>query len=175
MTLALTLGMSIGYRRTLWMMIGELVGVALVSVSAVLGIAAIMLNYPWMFIALKFIGGGYLLYLGVEMWRSRGKLAINVDNLEKPKSGNVALIMHVFEASVWALVYLHVGALPDYQTAMLYSLNALTSYGHEAVLLTDDWRLLGAIESMNGVMIFGLTTAYLFNAMREFRPVRQRP
>jgi hypothetical protein len=58
---------------------------------------------------------------------------------------------------------------------MLYSLNALTSYGHEAVLLTDDWRLLGAIESMNGVMIFGLTTAYLFNAMREFRPVRQRP
>lgn len=58
MTLALTLGMSIGYRRTLWMMIGELLGVALVSVSAVLGIAAIMLNYPWMFIALKFIGGG---------------------------------------------------------------------------------------------------------------------
>ncbi len=88
-------------------------------------------------------------------------------------SSNVALVMHVFEASVWALVYLQIGALPDYQTAMLYSLNALTSYGHEAVLLTDDWRLLGAIESMNGVMIFGLTTAYLFNAMREFRPVRQ--
>ena len=77
-------------------------------------------------------------------------------------SANVALIMHVFEASVWAFVYLQVGSLPDYQTAMLYSLNALTSYGHEAVLLTDDWRLLGAIESMNGVMIFGLTTAYLF-------------
>ncbi|HHF3110777.1 TPA: LysE family translocator [Vibrio diabolicus] len=100
MTLALTLGMSIGYRRTLWMMIGELVGVALVSVSAVLGIAAIMLNYPWMFIALKFIGGGYLLYLGVEMWRSRGKLAINVDNLEKPKSGNVALIMQGFVTAI---------------------------------------------------------------------------
>ena len=52
MTLALTLGMSIGYRRTLWMMAGELVGVALVSVSAVLGIAAIMLNYPWLFLSL---------------------------------------------------------------------------------------------------------------------------
>lgn len=100
MTLALTLGMSIGYRRTLWMMIGELLGVALVSVSAVLGIAAIMLNYPWMFIALKFIGGGYLLYLGVEMWRSRGKLAINVDNLETPKSDNIALIMQGFVTAI---------------------------------------------------------------------------
>lgn len=35
MTLALTLGMSVGYRRTLWMMVGELLGVALVAVSAV--------------------------------------------------------------------------------------------------------------------------------------------
>jgi hypothetical protein len=41
-------------------------------------------------------------------------------------------------------------------------------------LLSDDWRLLGAIESMNGVIIFGLTTAFLFNAMRELRPVRTR-
>ncbi len=46
MTLALTLGMTIGYKRTLWMMIGELVGVAVVSVSAVVGIAAVMLTYP---------------------------------------------------------------------------------------------------------------------------------
>ncbi len=60
MTLALTLGMSVGYRRTLWMMIGELAGVALVSISAVLGIAAVMLNYPWLFTFLKFGGGAYL-------------------------------------------------------------------------------------------------------------------
>jgi len=56
---------------------------------------------------------------------------------------------------------------------MLYSLNAITSYGHESTVLSRDWRLLGAIESMDGVMIFGLATAFLFNAMREFRPVRQ--
>jgi predicted PurR-regulated permease PerM len=83
-----------------------------------------------------------------------------------------ALVMHVIEATAWALLYRHIGAMPDFQNAMLYSLNALTSYGHASLWLDDDWRLLGAIESMNGVMIFGLTTAYLFNAMREFRPVR---
>ncbi|GAL13268.1 putative threonine efflux protein [Vibrio astriarenae] len=75
MTLALTLGMSIGYRRTLWMMVGELAGVAVVSIAAVLGIAAIMLNYPWLFVGFKFLGGTYLLYLGIQMWRSKGKLA----------------------------------------------------------------------------------------------------
>ncbi len=86
---------------------------------------------------------------------------------------NIVMIMHVLEAAAWAILYWRLGALPDFQTSSLYSLNALTSYGHEAVTLTNDWRLLGAIESMNGVMIFGLTTAFLFNAMRELRPVRQ--
>ena len=84
----------------------------------------------------------------------------------------MALMMHIIEATAWALLYWRIGALSDFQSAMLYSLNAMTSYGHEGIRLNDDWRLLGAIESMNGVMIFGLTTAYLFNAMREFRPVR---
>ncbi|EIF2703854.1 LysE family translocator [Vibrio alginolyticus] len=132
MTLALTLGMSIGYRRTLWMMIGELLGVALVSVSAVLGIAAIMLNYPWMFIALKFIGGGYLLYLGVEMWRSRGKLTINVDNLETPKSDNIALIMQGFVTAIanpkgWAFMISLLPPFIDQNAALAPQLIILVS------------------------------------------------
>ena len=44
MTLAMTLGMSLGVRRTLHMMWGELVGVALVSVLSVIGVAAVMLK-----------------------------------------------------------------------------------------------------------------------------------
>lgn len=56
MTLALTLGMSVGYRRTLWMMVGELLGVALVAVSAVVGIAAVMLRYPDIFTLFKIVG-----------------------------------------------------------------------------------------------------------------------
>ena len=77
MTLAMTLGMSIGIRRTLWMMMGELIGVAIVAVAAVLGVASIMLNYPDVFEILKWIGGAYLAYIGVNMWRSKGKMAVN--------------------------------------------------------------------------------------------------
>ncbi|MDF2155324.1 LysE family translocator [Vibrio sp. CAU 1672] len=100
MTLALTLGMSIGYRRALWMMIGELVGVALVSVSAVLGIAAIMLSHPWLFTTLKLLGGGYLFYLGIEMWRSKGKLAVSADNETALPAGNWELVLQGFITAI---------------------------------------------------------------------------
>ncbi len=100
MTLALTLGMTIGYKRTLWMMIGELVGVAVVSVSAVVGIAAVMLTYPWLFTVLKSLGACYLFYLGVQMWLSRGKLAINVDNAEQHKGSNYELIAQGFVTAI---------------------------------------------------------------------------
>ncbi len=78
MTLALTLGMSIGYRKTLWMMLGELIGVAIVAIGSVIGVASVMLKYPSAFSVLKYLGGTYLCYLGVQLWRSRGKMAIDL-------------------------------------------------------------------------------------------------
>ena len=77
MTLAMTLGMSIGVRRTLWMMIGELLGVASVAIAAVLGVASVMLNYPEAFAILKWVGGAYLIYIGVNMWRAKGKMSVD--------------------------------------------------------------------------------------------------
>jgi homoserine/homoserine lactone efflux protein len=71
MTLAMTLGMTVGVRRTLWMMWGEMLGVALVAICAVLGVAALMLNYPSIFLLFKALGALYLTYIGVKMWRSR--------------------------------------------------------------------------------------------------------
>ncbi len=77
MTLAMTLGMSIGVRRTLWMMIGELLGVTSVAIAAVLGVASVMLNYPDAFAILKWVGGAYLIYIGVNMWRAKGKMSVD--------------------------------------------------------------------------------------------------
>lgn len=77
MTLAMSLGMSIGLRRTFYMMIGELLGVAIVAFSSVIGVAAIMINHPDIFTIFKYVGGAYLGYLGVQMWLSRGKMALS--------------------------------------------------------------------------------------------------
>tara|TARA_R110002153_G_scaffold3042_4_gene14398 strand:- start:7911 stop:8528 length:618 start_codon:yes stop_codon:yes gene_type:complete len=77
MTLAMTLGLKIGLRRTMWMMLGEVFGVALVAVSAVMGAAAIMLNYPALFTWFKWIGGLYLMYLGCKMYWSGKHLSLS--------------------------------------------------------------------------------------------------
>ncbi|HHC6482985.1 TPA: LysE family translocator [Vibrio parahaemolyticus] len=132
MTLALTLGMSVGYRRTLWMMIGELAGVALVSISAVLGIAAVMLNYPWLFTVLKFGSGAYLLYLGIEMWRSRGKLAISLENSTSPPKGNWNLVLQGFVTAIanpkgWAFMISLLPPFIDQSKALAPQLMVLVS------------------------------------------------
>ena len=56
---------------------------------------------------------------------------------------------------------------------MLYSVSAMTSYGHANVYLEDRWQLLGAIEAVNGVILFGLTTAFLFAAIQQLWPLRR--
>lgn len=71
-----------------------------------------------------------------------------------------------FAATVWGLLFVHLGALPNRGSAMLYSLNALTSYGHTSIELAPRWQMLGAIEALNGLMLAGLTTAYLFQIMQ---------
>ena len=68
MTLAFTLGLSQGYRRTLWMMWGELAGVATVVVTSVLLLAWIQSLSTIYFTALALIGGSYLLLIAYRLW-----------------------------------------------------------------------------------------------------------
>jgi len=59
------------------------------------------------------------------------------------------------------------GALPDIKSAILYSLNAMTSYGHANLYLASRWQMLGALEALSGWILFGLTTAFLFSAIQK--------
>lgn len=107
MTLAMTLGMSIGVRRTLWMMIGELLGVATVAVAAVLGVASVMLNYPDAFAILKWVGGAYLIYIGVNMWRAKGKMSIDTqkpDDVSRQSLFTQGFITAVANPKGWAFM-----------------------------------------------------------------------
>jgi hypothetical protein len=84
-------------------------------------------------------------------------------------------VLHAVEASAWAGAYVALGARPDVASAMLYSLSAMTSYGHADVFLAKHWQLTGAIEAaLSGMMLFGLSTAFLFAVLREHWPTRVR-
>ena len=75
--------------------------------------------------------------------------------------------LHAVEVFGWAAAYRITGALTQTKEAILYSLNAMTSYGHENLVLAPGWRLLGALEALNGWILFGLTTAFLFTVLQR--------
>jgi len=78
-----------------------------------------------------------------------------------------ATVLHGIEGSIWAGTYRLLGALPDIRSATLYSLSAMTSYGHADLYLEPRWQMLGALEALNGMILFGLTTAFLFTVLQR--------
>jgi hypothetical protein len=86
----------------------------------------------------------------------------------------LATILHGIEGAIWAVAYRFLGALPDARTAMLYSISAMTSYGHAALYLKDKWQMMGALEALNGMLLFGLTTAFLFAMIQRVWPIGSR-
>jgi len=83
----------------------------------------------------------------------------------------LATVLHGFEGAIWAAAYRFLDALPDNRTAMLYSISAMTSYGHANLYLKDRWQLMGALEALNGMLLFGLTTAFLFAMIQRAWPL----
>jgi hypothetical protein len=83
----------------------------------------------------------------------------------------LATILHALEGAVWAGAYRFLGAMPDNRSAMLYSLGAMTTYGHENVALPLQWQMMGTLEALDGMLLFGLTTAFLFAMIQRVWPV----
>lgn len=112
----------------------------------------------------------------------RGKVASALNRVGRLRNPSVGLffimgaaaltatMMHGFESAMWAGAYRALGALQDSKSAMLYSLGAMTSYGHENFDLPPRWELMGALEALNGWILFGLTTAFLFATMHRVWP-----
>ena len=90
----------------------------------------------------------------------------------------VAVVMvtglHLLEAGIWAAAYRFLGAIADSKSAMLYSLSALTTYGHANVFLDPKWQMMGALEALNGMLLFGLTTAFRFAMIQRVLPASSR-
>jgi hypothetical protein len=81
-----------------------------------------------------------------------------------------AAILHGFEGCLWAVAYRYLGALHDNKSAMLYSLEATTTYGHATLTLAPSWQMMGTLEALNGWILLGLTTAFLFTVMQKAWP-----
>nr|WP_294548896.1 hypothetical protein [uncultured Rhodopila sp.] len=76
--------------------------------------------------------------------------------------GLLLTVLHGIEAAIWMLAYLALGAIGSEQDAMLYSLDSFTTRGASEVLLTRHWGLMGALEAADGMLLFGISTAFVF-------------
>ncbi len=75
MTLAFSLGLSQGYRKTLWMMAGEMTGVIVVVSSTVYLLGWLLRLDPMWFNALALAGAVYLLWIARQLWLADPALA----------------------------------------------------------------------------------------------------
>jgi Ion channel len=87
----------------------------------------------------------------------------------------VLLLAHVAEVAVWALFYWLAGVAPAADPFYFAFVN-YTTLGYGDVVPSADWRLIGPITAMNGVLLFGWSTAVLFDVIRTVgETLRRRP
>ena len=85
--------------------------------------------------------------------------------------GLLLAVLHGIEAAIWAAAYVWLGALAAPKDAILYSLNSMTTRGASGLMLEPHWQIMGALESANGMLLFGISTAYIFAVMQQWWPV----
>ena len=77
------------------------------------------------------------------------------------------LITHLVEAGVWALAFRGAGMLPDFATALYYSLTSYSTVGFGDVVLPGGARSLGPIEAVAGVLMMGWSTAVIVAVVQK--------
>ena len=95
-------------------------------------------------------------YTGLGFWKSVAVMMI------------VTLITaaaHLGPITLWAVALLMCGEIATFEKAFYFSAENYTALGYGDILLSERWRLLGPLEAINGLLLFGLSTAVMFAVM----------
>ena len=179
MTLAFTLGLSIGYKRTLWMMLGELSGVATVFAATFWSLGWLLTRDPLYFQIISFVGGAYLAYLAVRLFNETPD-DLKARKLDETHAGALVLLGYVTAVSNpkgWAFlmallpgfVQSDAALYPQFVTMLIIMLStefiAMTAYATGGQWLAT--RLAGAPGLMNAnrvaATMFGLAGLWVFS------------
>ena len=160
MTLAFTLGLSIGYRRTLWMMLGELSGVATVFTATFWSLGWLLSRDPIYFQIVSLFGGAYLLYLAYQLFRQTPE-AMKARNLENTSPMALAILGYITAVSNpkgWAFL---IALLPGFvasdgplfpQFLIMMGIMLTTEFISMTVYATGGQWLASRLSDGSGVM-----------------------
>lgn len=82
--------------------------------------------------------------------------------------------LHSIEIWIFTFAYLALGIFPDIDTAVYYSTTTFTTVGYGDVVVGEDWRMLGAAESVIGFLLLGWSTAFLVSVSARVRNFEAR-
>ena len=77
----------------------------------------------------------------------------------------VTAAAHLIQITVWAAVFLICGELANFHQAFYCSAQNYTALGYGDIHLSERWQLLGPLEAVNGLLLFGLSTAIMFSVL----------
>jgi hypothetical protein len=87
----------------------------------------------------------------------------------------VTALVHVIQIVLWALAILLCGEIVTFEDAFYWSAQNYTALGYGDIVLSRRWRLLGPLEAINGLLLFGLSTAVMFAVMSRVIAIRLHP
>lgn len=70
--------------------------------------------------------------------------------------------MHLIEITVWALFYFWAEGMPDLHSSFYFSGVTYTTTGYGDLVLPKEWRLVGAVEALTGILMCGWSTGFFF-------------
>ena len=82
--------------------------------------------------------------------------------------GLLLAVLHGIEAAIWAAAYLWLGALDSPASAIIYSVDSMATRGASRVILKAHWQMMGALEAGDGMLLFGISTAFIFTVMQFY-------
>jgi len=88
--------------------------------------------------------------------------------------GLLLAALHGMEAMLWAAAYWWLGVFSSPADAILYSIDSFSTHGATGLVLEQRWRFMGPLEAMDGRLLFGITTAYIFTVMQRYWPLLTR-
>ena len=72
------------------------------------------------------------------------------------------ILLHLFEITVWAAFFLWKQAMTDWPAALYFSAVTYTTTGYGDLVLPTEWRLVGAVEALTGILMCGWSTGFFF-------------
>jgi len=75
--------------------------------------------------------------------------------------------VHTAEIWIWAALYLWLGEFETMERSLYFSTVTFTTLGYGDITLQERWQLLSGFEAANGIILFGVSTAFVFGVIRK--------